>query len=58
MSSAQRAELGIMHPGRADVIAVGAVILDEIVKRSGANGIAASEHDILDGIAWSLAASV
>ena len=27
--------LGIMHPGRADVIAAGAVILDQIVKRSG-----------------------
>ncbi len=58
MSAAQRAELGIMHPGRADVIAAGAVILDQIVKRSGANEVTASEHDILDGIAWSLAATV
>lgn len=58
MSAAERAGLGIMHPGRADVIAAGAVILDQIVKRSGANEVTASEHDILDGIAWSLAATV
>ncbi len=55
MTSAQRGEMGIMHPGRADVIAAGALILEGIIARSGSNEVAASEHDILDGIAWSLA---
>lgn len=57
MTSGQRRDMGIMHPGRADVIAAGALILEGIMARSGANEVAASEHDILDGIAWSLAAT-
>ena len=55
---AERAALGVMHPGRADVIAGGAMVLDQIMRRFGFGEVLASEHDILDGIAWSLAAGV
>lgn len=51
----QRLSLPVMHPGRADVIPAGALILDRIVAACGAEAVVASEHDILDGIAWSLA---
>ncbi len=52
---AQRAAIGVMHPGRADVIGAGALILDRLLVRFGFRGVLVSEHDILDGIAWSLA---
>jgi exopolyphosphatase / guanosine-5'-triphosphate,3'-diphosphate pyrophosphatase len=52
---AERARLGVMHPGRVDVIGGGALVLDEIMTRFGFAEVLASEHDILDGIAWSLA---
>jgi exopolyphosphatase/guanosine-5'-triphosphate,3'-diphosphate pyrophosphatase len=52
---AERAAIGLMHPGRVDVIGGGALVLDRIVRRFGFGEILASEHDILDGIAWSLA---
>jgi exopolyphosphatase/guanosine-5'-triphosphate,3'-diphosphate pyrophosphatase len=59
MTRAQRLEIGVMHPGRADVIGAGALILRTIMESAGftdpANGVVASEHDILDGIAWSIA---
>jgi exopolyphosphatase / guanosine-5'-triphosphate,3'-diphosphate pyrophosphatase len=55
MTRARRLRLGVMHPGRADVIAAGALILRVILERSGTGSVIASEHDILDGIAWSLA---
>ncbi|MGI8448613.1 MAG: exopolyphosphatase, partial [Streptosporangiaceae bacterium] len=55
---AERAALGVMHPGRADVIAGGAMVLDQIMRRFGFGEVLASEHDILDGIAWALAAGV
>jgi exopolyphosphatase / guanosine-5'-triphosphate,3'-diphosphate pyrophosphatase len=51
---AQRARIGVMHPGRVDVIGAGALVLDRIVTRLGFAEVVASEHDILDGIAWSL----
>ena len=54
----ERAALGVMHPGRVDVIAGGAMVLDQIMRRFGFGEVLASEHDILDGIAWSLAAGV
>jgi exopolyphosphatase/guanosine-5'-triphosphate,3'-diphosphate pyrophosphatase len=54
---AQRAAIGSMHPGRVDVIGAGALILDRIVQRFGFAEVVTSEHDILDGIAWSLAAA-
>jgi exopolyphosphatase/guanosine-5'-triphosphate,3'-diphosphate pyrophosphatase len=53
MSHAQRAAIPVMHPGRVDVIAAGALVLRAIVERVGLEPIIASEHDILDGIAWS-----
>jgi exopolyphosphatase / guanosine-5'-triphosphate,3'-diphosphate pyrophosphatase len=52
---ALRAAIGVMHPGRVDVIGGGALVLDRIMQRFGFGGVLVSEHDILDGIAWSLA---
>jgi exopolyphosphatase/guanosine-5'-triphosphate,3'-diphosphate pyrophosphatase len=54
MTRAQRLALPVMHPGRADVIGAGALILTTILERVPATEVIASEHDILDGIAWSL----
>jgi len=51
----QRAAIPVMHPGRVDVIGGGALVLDRIMARFGFADVVASEHDILDGIAWSLA---
>ena len=51
---AQRAAIGVMHPGRVDVIGAGALVLDRIMIRLGFAEVLVSEHDILDGIAWSL----
>jgi exopolyphosphatase/guanosine-5'-triphosphate,3'-diphosphate pyrophosphatase len=50
-----RAAIGVMHPGRVDVIGGGALVLDRIMERFGFGEVLVSEHDILDGIAWSLA---
>jgi len=55
LTVAQRREIGVMHPGRADVIGAGALVLDRIMTDLGFAEVVASEHDILDGIAWSLA---
>jgi exopolyphosphatase / guanosine-5'-triphosphate,3'-diphosphate pyrophosphatase len=52
---AARAAIGVMHPGRVDVIGGGTLILDRIMQRFGFAEVLVSEHDILDGIAWSLA---
>jgi exopolyphosphatase/guanosine-5'-triphosphate,3'-diphosphate pyrophosphatase len=51
---AARLSTAVMHPGRADVIGAGALVLRVIMERSGADSVIASEHDILDGIALSL----
>jgi exopolyphosphatase/guanosine-5'-triphosphate,3'-diphosphate pyrophosphatase len=51
---AERASIGVMHPGRVDVIGAGALILDRIMREYGFGAVVVSEHDILDGIAWSL----
>jgi exopolyphosphatase / guanosine-5'-triphosphate,3'-diphosphate pyrophosphatase len=56
MNVEQRKALPYMHPGRADVIAAGGLILDRILRRSSVRSMLVSEHDILDGIAWSSAA--
>jgi len=50
----ERAALGVMHPGRVDVIAAGALVLRRILDATGLDAVVVSEHDILDGIAWSL----
>ncbi len=58
MSRADRAALPFMHPGRVDVIGAGALVWHEVVARAADHGVrtvVASEHDILDGIATSLA---
>jgi exopolyphosphatase/guanosine-5'-triphosphate,3'-diphosphate pyrophosphatase len=52
---AERAAVPSMHPGRVDVIGAGALVLLAIMDRTGAEEVVVSEHDILDGIAWSLA---
>jgi exopolyphosphatase/guanosine-5'-triphosphate,3'-diphosphate pyrophosphatase len=51
---AQRALNRVIHPGRVDVIAAGALILDRVLDQYGFAEVVASEHDILDGIAWSM----
>jgi exopolyphosphatase/guanosine-5'-triphosphate,3'-diphosphate pyrophosphatase len=60
----ERAAMGFLHPGRVDVIAAGALVWSEVITRVAADVAAAggsltsvvtSEHDILDGIALSMA---
>jgi exopolyphosphatase/guanosine-5'-triphosphate,3'-diphosphate pyrophosphatase len=59
MTRTQRAELGPMHRGRVDVIGAGAIIVEELAQalagRAGIRELVVSEHDILDGIALSIA---
>lgn len=59
MTRAQRAVLGPMHEGRVDVIGGGALIVTELAavlgERAGIDSLLVSEHDILDGIALSIA---
>ncbi|MGV0793564.1 Ppx/GppA phosphatase family protein [Mycolicibacterium sp. XJ1819] len=59
MTRAQRAALGPMHAGRVDVIGGGAIIVEELARelrrRAGIGELVVSEHDILDGIALSIA---
>jgi len=55
MTVAERKTLPFLHPGRADVIGAGALILDRIMLRLDVDSVLVSEHDILDGIAWSIA---
>lgn len=50
----QRLALGYVHPGRADVIDAGALILSRVLRRTTVPAITVAETDILDGIAWSL----
>ncbi|MBT2480574.1 Ppx/GppA phosphatase family protein [Streptomyces sp. ISL-94] len=52
---AERAAIPVMHPGRVDVIGAGALVLLAVMERIGASEVVVSEHDILDGIAWSAA---
>jgi exopolyphosphatase/guanosine-5'-triphosphate,3'-diphosphate pyrophosphatase len=51
---AERGAIPSMHPGRIDVIGGGALVLDRVMRRFGFPEVVVSEHDILDGIAWSL----
>lgn len=64
MTRSRRAAIPFMHPGRADVIGAGALIWSDIITRVRAEvgraggslkTVVTSEHDILDGIAWSAA---
>jgi exopolyphosphatase/guanosine-5'-triphosphate,3'-diphosphate pyrophosphatase len=58
---ATRAANPVIHPGRVDVIGGGSVIVralaEQLAARGGPTELVVSEHDILDGIALSLAAS-
>ncbi|MGH8888169.1 MAG: exopolyphosphatase [Acidothermaceae bacterium] len=58
MSRSERAALGVMHPGRADVIGAGALVLDTIMSALDFADVLVSEHDILDGIALSIADAI
>lgn len=59
MTRKQRAALGPMHEGRVDVIGGGAIVVEELAHalgaRAGIDQLMVSEHDILDGIALSIA---
>ncbi|MEV5001000.1 exopolyphosphatase [Nocardioides sp. LML1-1-1.1] len=54
MTVAERRALGWMHPGRADVIDAGALIVSRVLGRVVVPDLVVAETDILDGIAWSL----
>lgn len=53
-SAATRREHPVMHPGRADVIAAGSVVVEEIIDAYGIEEMVISEKDILDGIIASI----
>ncbi|OBH23342.1 exopolyphosphatase [Mycobacterium sp. E342] len=59
MTRSERAALGPMHAGRADVIGGGAIVVEELARelraRAGIDELTVSEHDILDGIVLSIA---
>jgi exopolyphosphatase/guanosine-5'-triphosphate,3'-diphosphate pyrophosphatase len=54
MTVNERLALPWMHPGRADVIGAGALILDRVLQRTTVGELVVSESDILDGIAAGL----
>ncbi|HET7327004.1 MAG TPA: Ppx/GppA phosphatase family protein [Nocardioidaceae bacterium] len=58
MTRQQRVDLPFMHPGRADVIGGGALLLDRLLARVAGTlatpEVVVSEQDVLDGIAASL----
>lgn len=54
MTSARRAALGPVQPGREDVLHGGALVLSRVAQRYGFDEIVVSESDILDGLAKSL----
>jgi exopolyphosphatase / guanosine-5'-triphosphate,3'-diphosphate pyrophosphatase len=56
MTTAERAALPVMAPGREDVIVAGAAILLEILERWRFDECVVSEHDILDGLALEMLA--
>lgn len=55
----ERSDNPVIHPGRVDVIAGGALIVrvlaEQLYARAGIDTLVVSEHDILDGIALGLA---
>ena len=54
---AERAAIGVMHPGRGLCVSGGGALhpLDCLMRRFGFAEVLVSEHDILDGMAWSRA---
>jgi exopolyphosphatase/guanosine-5'-triphosphate,3'-diphosphate pyrophosphatase len=55
MTVAEKAALPVMPPGREDVIAAGALILDAVCRVLGIPEFQVSETDILDGVLLGLA---
>ncbi|WP_312871168.1 Ppx/GppA phosphatase family protein [Streptomyces lonarensis] len=55
---AERAAHAVIHPGRVDVLPAGALVLLAVMERAGVPEVLVSEHDILDGIAYSAAGAV
>ena len=58
MARTERAAEPVMHPGRVDVIAGGALVLRQIMRRLPVHFVIASETDLLDGIVYRLAEKV
>lgn len=58
MTRAERAAEPVMHPGRVDVIAGGALVLRQIMRRLPLEFVIASETDLLDGIVYKLSEEV
>jgi exopolyphosphatase/guanosine-5'-triphosphate,3'-diphosphate pyrophosphatase len=54
LTVAARRALPSMHPGRADVVDAGFVIVERVLARTGAERLTVCETDILDGIAASI----
>jgi exopolyphosphatase/guanosine-5'-triphosphate,3'-diphosphate pyrophosphatase len=52
MTTAERAAIPVMPPGRADVITAGAVELIEVMTSLGFERALVSETDILDGLGF------
>ncbi|MGZ4109257.1 MAG: Ppx/GppA phosphatase family protein, partial [Actinomycetota bacterium] len=57
MTTAERATIPVMPPGRADVITAGAVVLVEAMAALGFDRALVSETDILDGLAFEILAT-
>jgi exopolyphosphatase/guanosine-5'-triphosphate,3'-diphosphate pyrophosphatase len=55
LTVAERRALPWLHPGRADVIDAGFVVVRQVLARTPVGTLTVSESDILEGIAWSLA---
>jgi exopolyphosphatase/guanosine-5'-triphosphate,3'-diphosphate pyrophosphatase len=55
LDHAGRSVMQVIHPGRVDVLNAGILVLRRILDVTGLPEVLTSEHDILDGIAWSLA---
>jgi len=53
-SRVEREAAPAIHPGRVDVIAAGALILNEVLRWIGAPELVVSEHDMLHGIAYGM----
>jgi exopolyphosphatase/guanosine-5'-triphosphate,3'-diphosphate pyrophosphatase len=55
MTHEERSRFAVIHPGRVDVLNAGVLVLRRILDRTGLPEVLVSEHDILDGIAFSAA---
>ncbi len=56
MTRDDRARLPFMHPGRVDIIAGGAMVLQAAMRAAGSATVIVSETDILDGIVYRISA--